>query len=89
MMAKITAAGAVMRVFKAWDVTHVYGIPGGSINSLMDALYQVRESVHYIQVRHEETGAMAASAHAKLTGKGKCLRHPVGLRQWDTVCRAE
>ena len=74
MMAKITAAGAVMRVFKAWDVTHVYGIPGGSINSLMDALYQARESVHYIQVRHEETGAMAASTHAKLTGKiGVCF----------------
>lgn len=73
-MAKITAADAVMRVLKAWDVTHVYGIPGGSINSLMDALYQARESVHYIQVRHEECGAMAASAHAKLTGKiGVCF----------------
>ena len=73
-MAKITAASAVMRVFKAWDVTHVYGIPGGSINSLMDALSDAQNDVRYIQVRHEETGALAASAHAKLTGKiGVCF----------------
>lgn len=73
-MAKITAASAAMRVFKAWDVTHVYGIPGGSINSLMDALSDAQNDVRYIQVRHEETGALAASAHAKLTGKiGVCF----------------
>ena len=35
----------------------------------MDALYQERESVRYIQVRHEEAGALAAAADAKLTGK--------------------
>ncbi|MFR4956713.1 MAG: pyruvate oxidase [Enterococcus gallinarum] len=47
----------------------MYGIPGGSFNSTMDALYQERESVRYIQVRHEEAGALAAAADAKLTGK--------------------
>lgn len=50
-------------------IGHIYGIPGGSFNSTMDALYQERESVRYIQVRHEEAGALAAAADAKLTGK--------------------
>lgn len=35
----------------------------------MDALYHERQSVKYVQVRHEEAGALAAAADAKLTGK--------------------
>ena len=37
--------------------------------STMDALYHEREAVKYVQVRHEEAGALAAAADAKLTGK--------------------
>ena len=35
----------------------------------MDALYHEKEKIKYIQVRHEEVGALAAAADAKLTGK--------------------
>lgn len=59
----------MVNVLEAWDIDHIYGIPGGSFNSTMDALYHERESVKYIQVRHEEAGALAAAADAKLTGK--------------------
>ena len=68
-MTKINAGVAMVKVFEAWEIDHIYGIPGGSFNSTMDALYQERESVRYIQVRHEEAGALAAAADAKLTGK--------------------
>ncbi|MFT8358933.1 pyruvate oxidase, partial [Bifidobacterium aquikefiri] len=55
-------------------VKHIYGIPGGSINSLMDALYEEKKNIDYIQVRHEEVGAMAAAMHAKMTGEiGVCF----------------
>lgn len=65
---------AMIKVLESWGVEHVYGIPGGSINSTMDALYEKRNKVKYIQVRHEEVGAMAAAAHAKLTGRiGVCF----------------
>ena len=56
-------------VLEAWGIDHIYGIPGGSFNSTMDALYHEREAVKYVQVRHEEAGALAAAADAKLTGK--------------------
>lgn len=59
----------MVNVLEAWGIDHIYGIPGGSFNSTMDALYHERESVKYIQVRHEEAGALAAAADAKLTGK--------------------
>jgi len=63
----------MLNVLKSWGVDHIYGIPGGSFNSIMNALYDRRGQIKFIQVRHEETGAIAASAEAKLTGKiGVC-----------------
>ncbi|MGX7200530.1 pyruvate oxidase [Enterococcus nangangensis] len=74
MTGKITAGAAMVQVLKSWDVDHLYGIPGGSFNSTMDALYEAQDQVRYIQVRHEEVGALAAAADAKLTGKiGVCF----------------
>lgn len=68
-MAKINAGVAMVNVLEAWGIDHIYGIPGGSFNSTMDALYHEREAVKYVQVRHEEAGALAAATDAKLTGK--------------------
>lgn len=69
----------MVNVLEAWGIDHIYGIPGGSFNSTMDALYHERESVKYIQVRHEEAGALAAAADAKLTGKVGAVFGSAGL----------
>ena len=68
-MSTINAGVAMVKVLESWGVDHIYGIPGGSFNSIMDALYHEKEKIKYIQVRHEEVGALAAAADAKLTGK--------------------
>lgn len=65
----IPAGIAMVKVLEAWGVDHLYGIPGGSFNSTMDALLAEKNNIQYIQVRHEEVGAMAVAADAKLTGK--------------------
>lgn len=74
-MEKVIKSGlAMLNVLESWGVDHIYGIPGGSFNSVMDALYEKRNTMHYIQVRHEEVGAIAAAVDAKLTGKiGVCF----------------
>lgn len=70
----IKSGSAALKVMADWGVKQIYGIPGGSINSLMDALDRAENSIKYIQVRHEEVGAMAAAAHAKLSGEiGVCF----------------
>lgn len=69
MTETINAAVAMIKVLESWDIDHIYGIPGGSFNSTMNALYKEKEKITYIQVRHEEVGALAAAADAKLTGK--------------------
>jgi thiamine pyrophosphate-dependent acetolactate synthase large subunit-like protein len=49
-------------------VEQLFGIPGDAINSIMDAVNH-RSDVSFIQVKHEESGAFAASAQAKLSGR--------------------
>lgn len=66
---KITAAEALLKELKLWGVDHMYGIPGSSLNGLMNALRKEEDDgIKYIQVRHESAGAMAASAEYKLSG---------------------
>ena len=58
----------IVETLYKYGVRQVFGIPGDAINDLMDAIRR-HGKVEFIQVRHEETGAFAASAQAKLTGK--------------------
>ena len=74
MTKTIKSGVAMLDVLESWGVDHIYGIPGGSFNSIMDALFQKQKTIRYIQVRHEEVGALAAAAEAKLSGKiGVCF----------------
>ena len=49
-------------------VEFIFTIPGGAINEMVEALRK-QDKIKLIHVRHEEAGAFAASAIAKLTGK--------------------
>lgn len=69
-----TAGKVITETLKDWNVEHIYGIPGDSINNLIESLRKEKEAIPFIQVRHEEVGALAAAAYAKLTGNiGVCL----------------
>ncbi|GAB1758500.1 pyruvate oxidase [Priestia megaterium] len=73
-MIKTTAGKAAMSVLKEWKIDHIFGMPGDSINHFMDNLRSEKDEIEFIQVRHEEVGALAASSYAKITGKiGVCL----------------
>jgi thiamine pyrophosphate-dependent acetolactate synthase large subunit-like protein len=63
----------ILRMLARSGVKEVFGIPGDAINTLVEALRQ-QEAVQFIQVRHEEAGAFAASAQAKLgRAPGVCV----------------
>lgn len=66
---KINAADAMLKVMADWGIDHIFGLPGGSFDSTMNALHNQKAIMRYIQVRHEEVGALAASGEAKATGK--------------------
>lgn len=50
------------------DVKYIFGVPGDAINPLVEAIRK-QDKIKFIHVAHEEAGALAASAMAKLTGK--------------------
>lgn len=62
-----TAGEVLMDILEDWGVEVIFGMPGDSINALMEPLRK-KKSIRFIQVRHEEAGALAAAAYAKLTG---------------------
>ncbi|QLE67896.1 Pyruvate oxidase [Furfurilactobacillus rossiae] len=39
MANKISGSDAVLKVIEAWGVDHIFGYPGGSFDSTMNALY--------------------------------------------------
>ncbi len=49
-------------------VKHLYAITGDSLNDLTDAIVKDGR-VKFVHMRHEESGAFAASAEAQLTGR--------------------
>ena len=52
-------------------VKRIYSVTGDSLNELNDAVRQ-NPDISWIHVRHEETGAYAASAEAQLNGLACC-----------------
>jgi pyruvate oxidase len=59
---------ALINVLSDYGVKYIFGIPGDSINELIEAVRK-QDKIKFIHVMHEEAGAFAASAQAKLTGE--------------------
>lgn len=70
----ITGAEALMRSLEYQRVKTIFGYPGGSIMPVFDALYDHREKLNHILVRHEQGAAHAAQGFARVSGEvGVCL----------------
>ncbi|MCX6669648.1 MAG: acetolactate synthase large subunit [Methanothrix sp.] len=69
---KMTGAQAVLESLKREGVDVVFGLPGGVLLPLYDAIYQ--SDLRHILVRHEQGAAHMADGYARATGKvGVCL----------------
>lgn len=69
----MTAADVLIDTLCAWGIDTAFGLPGDSIDPVMDALRRDGRIRFYL-VRHEEAAALAASAYAKASGRmAACL----------------
>src|SRR5436305_119974 len=69
-----TAADVLIETLIDWGVDTVFGLPGDGINGLMESLRTHQDRIRFVQVRHEESAAFAATSYAKFTGRlGVCL----------------
>jgi len=66
---KITGSQAVMESLLAEGVDVIFGYPGGAIMPVYDALYDYKEKIRHILVRHEQGAGHAAEGYGRMTGK--------------------
>ena len=70
----LSGSEILMRSLERESVETLFGYPGGAIIPVFDALYDHRERLHHILVRHEQAAAHAAQGYARSSGKtGVCL----------------
>ena len=69
-----TAGGLLVERLKERGVDTIFGIPGDGVNGIFGALGTRQDKIRFIQVRHEESAALAACGYAKFTGRlGVCI----------------
>jgi thiamine pyrophosphate-dependent acetolactate synthase large subunit-like protein len=63
-----TVTDVLLDAMATAGVRRIFGIPGDAINAVIDGIRR-HPDLTFVHVRHEEAGAFAASAQAKLTGE--------------------
>ncbi|MGH8035901.1 MAG: thiamine pyrophosphate-binding protein, partial [Lysobacterales bacterium] len=66
---KISGADAIVESLVANDVDTLFGLPGGQLDHLFDAVYRVGDAIRLIHTRHEQGAAYMAFGYAQTTGK--------------------
>jgi acetolactate synthase I/II/III large subunit len=69
MAAETRAAEGIVRVLEEAGIDMVFGIAGGNMGRLYDALYDHQSSVRTVLVRHEQLASVMAEVYGRLTGK--------------------
>jgi acetolactate synthase-1/2/3 large subunit len=65
----MTGAEAIIKSLRVNGVDTVFGLPGGQLDYLFDAMYKEGENIRLIHSRHEQGVAYMAYGYAKSTGK--------------------
>ena len=84
-MEKITGAEALMRSLEHEGVEVLFGYPGGAIMPTYDALYDHKQTLNHILVRHEQAAVHAAQGYARVSGKVGCCIVTSGPGAMNTI----
>lgn len=73
-MKKVTGSQAIVLSLLQEEVDLIFGYPGGAIMPTYDALYDAKDRLRHVLVRHEQGAVHAAEGYARVSGKvGVCL----------------
>jgi len=65
----ITGSEALIRSLIHEGVDTIFGYPGGAIMPVFDTLYDYKDRLHHILVRHEQGATHAAQGYARVSGR--------------------
>jgi len=85
MKEKISGAEALMRSLEHEGVEVLFGYPGGAIMPTYDALYDHKETLYHVLVRHEQGAVHAAQGYARVSGRVGCAIVTSGPGAMNTV----
>lgn len=85
MKEKITGAEAMIRSLENEGVKTLFGYPGGAIMPVYDALYDHRNTLNHVLVRHEQGAVHAAQGYARVSGKVGCAIVTSGPGAMNTI----
>ncbi len=68
-MTRMTGAQAIVKSLIKNGVDTIFGLPGGQLDHLFDAIYKEGDNIRLIHSRHEQGVAYMAYGYAKSTGK--------------------
>ena len=66
---EVTGSVALLDALIAENTEVVFGYPGGAIMPIYDALYDYKDKINHILVRHEQGGIHAGQGFARTSGK--------------------
>jgi len=66
---QVSGAAALLLGLLAEGVDTIFGYPGGAILPIYDALYDFKEQLNHVLVRHEQGGIHAGQGYARASGK--------------------
>jgi len=66
---EMTGSEALLDALIVEGVDTIFGYPGGAIMPIYDALYDYKEKLNHILVRHEQGGIHAGQGYARTSGK--------------------
>lgn len=66
---EVTGSVALLEILLAEKVDTIFGYPGGAIMPIYDALYDYRQKLNHVLVRHEQGGIHAAQGYARTSGR--------------------
>lgn len=69
MSTQITGREALIRSLIQEGVDTIFGYPGGAIMPIFDTIYDYKEQIKHILVRHEQGATHAAQGYARTSGK--------------------
>ena len=68
-MPSLTGAEAIVKSLQQNGVDTIFGLPGGQLDHLFDAIYKTEGKIKLIHSRHEQGAAYMAFGYARSTGR--------------------
>jgi acetolactate synthase-1/2/3 large subunit len=74
----MNGAQAIVGMLRAYQVKHLFGVPGDTSIAFYDALYEARDEITHVMARDERGASFMADVYARVSGRPGLCEGPSG-----------